>query len=238
MPANLIASGFHTFHKVDDIFVAHVDLSPHEKREKYAISWLDEQELDRWARYRYDRPKREFVLCRATLRYLLCSTLGFENKNLSFDTLEHGKPFGLVDGKLAPVSFNVSHSGKHGLIAIGSKGMLGIDVEERAARVNFDLMIRTVYGPNEQADFEFLRESDRRRLFFKLWTLKESLIKALGTGFSLDPARFEIPRSIRRDAKTEYFRFAHLPNTIWKLENLENDNFAAALAYEHSQALI
>ena len=232
MPANLVASGFHTFHKVDDIFVAHVDLSPHEKREKYAFSWLDKQEQDRWARYRYDRPKREFVLCRATLRYLLCSTLGFENKNLSFDTLEHGKPFGLVNGKLAPVSFNVSHSGKHGLIAIGPKGMLGIDVEERAARVNFDLMIRTVYGPNEQADFELLGESDRRRLFFKLWTLKESLIKALGTGFSLDPARFEIPRSIRHDAKTEYFRFAHLPNTIWKLENLENDNFAAALAYE------
>ena len=235
MPANLIASGFHTFHKVGDISVAHVDLSPHEKREKLAISWLDEQELDRWARYRYDRPKREFVLCRATLRYILCSRLGIKNRSLSFGTLEHGKPFGLVDGKMLPVSFNVSHSGKHGLIAIGPQGMLGIDVEERAARIDFDLMIRTVYGPNEQADFEFLGESDKRRLFFKLWTLKESLIKALGTGFTLDPARFEIPRSIRRDAKTEYFCFAHLPNTMWKLENLENDNFAAALAYEQNQ---
>ena len=232
MPANLIASGFHTFHKVGDIFVAHVDLSPNEKREKNAIFWLDEQDLVRCARYCYDRPKREFVLCRATLRYILCSRLGFENKSLSFGTLEHGKPFGLVDGKVAPVSFNVSHSGKHGLIAIGPQGMLGVDVEERTTRVDIDSLIETVYGPNEQAEFELLGESDKRHLFFKLWTLKESLIKALGTGFTLDPVQFEIPRSIRRDEKTDYFRFPHLPNTSWKLENLENDKFAAALAYE------
>ena len=223
------------FHRVGDIFVAHVDLSPHEEREKYAIAWLDEQDLDRCARYCYDRPKREFVLCRATLRYILCSRFGFENKSLSFDTLEHGKPVGLIDGKMAPVSFNVSHSGKHGLIAIGPQGMLGVDVEERTTRIDFDSLIETVYGPNEQADFEFLGESDKRNLFFRLWTLKESLIKALGTGFTLDPARFEIPRSIRHDAKTEYFRFPHLPNTSWKLENLENDKFAAALAYEQNQ---
>ena len=73
-------------------------------------------------------------------------------------------------------------------------------------------------------------------LFFNLWTMKEALIKALGTGFSLNPARFEIPPSLRRGAPAGVFRFPQCPKTGWRLENLGNAEFAAAVARELTPA--
>ena len=232
MSADALDSWFHTFREIDDILVVYVDLTPHEEREAHAFSWLDEEERSRWRRYKYDRPRREFALCRAALRSILCCRLACGNERLAFGASEHGKPFGLVDGIAAPVSFNVSHSGKHGLVALAPQGRLGVDVEERVDRLDLDGMSEIVFGLDEQADFASVRGREKFHLFFTLWTLKEALIKALGTGFSLDPSRFEVPQAIRRGARKGMFRFPWIPDVEWRLENLGNADFAAAIAYE------
>lgn len=232
MSADALDSWFRTFREIDNMLVVHVDLTPHEGREAYAFSLLDGEEQGRWRRYRYDRPRREFALCRAALRSILCCRLGCDNEKLSFDTLEHGKPFALVDGIAAPGSFNVSHSGKHGLVALAPQGRLGVDVEERVDRLDLEGMSEIVFSLDEQADFASVRGREKFHLFFTLWTLKEALIKALGTGFSLDPSRFEVPQAIRRGARKGIFRFPWIPDVEWRIENLGNTDFAAAIAYE------
>ena len=238
MAAEVVDSWFHTFREIDDILVIHVDLTPHEEREAHALTWLDDEERSRWRRYKYERPKREFALCRAALRSILCCRLGCGNERLAFGASEYGKPFALVDGIAAPVSFNVSHSGKHGLVALAPRGRLGVDVEERVDRLDLDGISEFVFGPDEQADFAATHGREKFHLFFTLWTLKEALIKALGTGFSLDPSRFEVPQAIRRGARKGMFRFPWIPKVEWRLENLGNENFAAAIAYESDQAFI
>ena len=237
MSADALNSWFRKFREIDDILVVHVDLTPDEEREAHAVAWLDEEEWARWRRYRFDRPRREFALCRAALRSILCSRLGCENKQLAFGVSGHGKPFGLVDGIAFPMSFNVSHSGRHGLIALAPQGRLGVDVEERVDRLDLDGMSEIVFGSEEQADFAATHGGEKFRLFFTLWTLKEALIKALGTGFSLDPSRFEVPRAIRRGARKSEFRFPWMQSVRWKLENLGNADFAAAIAYESEPAV-
>ena len=238
MSADALDPWFRTFREIDDVLVVHVDLTPHEAREAHAFSWLDDEERARWRRFRYDRPKREFALCRAALRSILCRRLGCGNEQLALGVSEHGKPFGRVDGLEAPVSFNVSHSGRHGLIAFAPQGRLGVDVEERVDRLDLDGMSEIVFGSEEQADFASARGREKFHLFFTLWTLKEALIKALGTGFSLNPARFEVPQAMRRGARKSMFRFPWIPDVEWRLENLGNADFAAAVAYEPGQALI
>ena len=238
MSADVLDSWFRAFREIDDILVVYVDLTPHEEREARAFSWLDEKEQDRLRRFRYDRPRREFALCRAALRSVLCCRLGCESEKLEFNASEHGKPFALVDGVAAPVSFNVSHSGKHGLIALAPQGRLGVDVEERVTRIDLDGVSEIVFGPGERADFALVRGREKFDLFFTLWTLKEALIKALGTGFSLDPSRFEIPSPMRHGARKDIFRFPHMPNVGWRLENLGNEDFAAAIAHELDPTLV
>ena len=212
--------------------VIHVDLTPHAARSVAALAWLDQAERERWHRYRYAHPRREFGLCRAALRATLCHRLGCDNHELAFETVQHGKPVALVRGRPAPISFNVSHSGSHGLIALAPEGRIGVDVEERRARPDPDGPIRTVFAPAERAELAAAHGTSKVDLFFALWTMKEALIKALGIGFSIDTSTFEIPAEMRRGSRSSVFRFPHAPTVSWRLENVGNARFAAAVAHE------
>ena len=212
--------------------VVHVDLRPDPSREAAVLEWLDRDEVARWNRFRALRARRQFGLCRAALRAILCERLDCDNADLRFVALEHGKPGALVGDGPAPISFNVSHSADHGLIAIASGRRLGVDVEERRRRHDPDGPIRDVFTRREQEALAKRNGDDKVRLFFKLWTLKEAAIKALGTGFSLDPAGFEIPTPLFRCRGPASFRFPHLPAVTWRLDDIGNDDFAAAVAHE------
>ena len=215
-----------------DVAVSHVDLTPHPAREASALAWLDEVELARRDRY-FSGPRRCFVLCRAALRSLLCAQLGCRNDQLRFHESEYGKPFALVDGRPASISFNVSHSGGHGLIACAPRGRLGVDVEEISPRRHLESLIEAVMDPEEQAELNLLSGDAQLRQFFRLWTCKEALIKALGTGFSTDISRFHVPAALRQGASSGVvFRFEHMPGVAWRLEDISGRGFAAALAWE------
>ena len=111
--------------------VLHVNLTPNAAFEQAAFELLDASERSRLGRFRVARPRTQYSLCRAALRLALCEAIGCSNRELSFEFREHGKPFAKVGGKEAAIRFNVSHSEKHGLIAVGGEGRLGIDAEVR-----------------------------------------------------------------------------------------------------------
>ena len=99
----------------------HLSCGPRARREsarRARSPLLDDEEKTRWRRFLAVAPRRQFALCRAALRVTLAERLGCSNRRLSFGYGEHGKPFARVDGRRAPVGFNASHSGQHGLIAV------------------------------------------------------------------------------------------------------------------------
>ena len=193
--------------------------------------WLNEEERARWGRYPLPGPRRRFALCRAALRAVLCRQLGCSNKRLTFGSSSYGKPFALVDNVPVAISFNLSHSGQHGLIALAPQGRLGVDVEERVARRDLDELSEAVFGPHERSAFAATRGCDRVQLFFRLWTIKEALIKALGMGFSFDVSQFEVP-PVLYQGRMSIFCFPQLPAVRWRVEYLGNEDFSAAIAHE------
>ena len=225
-------SWWRPFRVVDGIRIFHVDLAPNAEHEARAAGWLSAEELERRSRFRIDRAWRDFTLCRAAVRMMLCDQLGCANARLSFGFGDHGKPFAIVDRQSAPVSFNVSHSAPHALIALASERRIGVDVEMREAGRDIDGIADSVFGERERGALASTRGDEKVRLFFRLWTMKEALIKALGTGFSLAPDRFEIPPAMICDVDSGAFRFPHLPADTWRLEGLADSRFAAALAYD------
>ncbi len=222
------------FRKAGRAEVFHVDLSRKAVRERAAFAWLDGDEQARWKGFRADRPRREFALCRAALRVLLCRRLACANGELTFEEGEYGKPEAYVSGRAASIRFSVSHSGRHGLIALSGRGRLGVDVEPRSTRRNLDVLIGETLTPVEQSRLAGADANRRRQLFFRLWTMKEALVKALGTGFQFHISEFEIPAAMCNGQRLCEFRFPHLPEVGWRLENLGNPEFAAAVAHEIS----
>ena len=87
---------------------------------------------------------------------------------------EMGKPY--FEGN--PLYFNVSHSGEYLAIAI-SKYPVGIDIQE--PKLIKDGMFRKVVQPEEDC----LIGEDRQKDFLRLWTLKESFVKAEGKGLRI-----------------------------------------------------
>jgi len=216
-----------------DSLVLHVDLRPNPDREERAFELLDEHERARWKRFVVRGARRRYALCRAALRINLCQRLGCTNDELTFGYREHGKPFAMVNGTPAAASFNVSHSGLHGLIGFAAGSGFGVDLEVRRPDRDFDGIGSRVYGPREQ---RALADSGpgKAELFYRLWSLKEALIKALGTGFSLSPARFEVPPVMLEGQRSAIFRFPHLPHDQYRLEDLGEPRFAAARAFRLS----
>ena len=220
------------FSQIDQVSVVHLDLSPDEALESQAQKWLNPEELARRERYLHAPSKRRFTLCRAALRAILCGELGCENHQLAFEISHHGKPRALVDGANAPISFNLSHSGEHGLIATAPEGRIGVDVQERSPRHDLDGRLQTVFAPKERIELARAQGADKAHLFFSLWTMKEALVKALGRGISWDFSKFEIPQNMHRNGSSSTYYFPQMPEVKWQLQNLGNQHFAAALAFE------
>ncbi len=220
------------FKTINSVDVIHVDLLPSAKGETAAIAWLDAQEQARRRRFPYAGPRRRFSLCRAALRAVICDQLQCKNEQLTFALTQHGKPFALLDGEPAAISFNVSHSGKHGLVALAPKGRLGVDVEERDSRRNLEFLVDTVLSKREQAEFASTQGADRLHFFYKLWTIKEALIKAHGKGFSLDATRIETPLAMIQGMRGGVLQLPQMPAVTWHIEDLGTKWFAAALASE------
>ena len=91
---------------------------------------------------------------------------------------KHGKP-SLAEHP--EIQYNLSHGDGIAACIVGEKEC-GIDCERvRTYHVN---VVKKVFSEAEKALIENMEESEKDLLFFRLWTLKESYIKALGTGLS------------------------------------------------------
>lgn len=130
------------------------------------------------------------------------------------------------------IQFNVSHSYDHGLLAFASYGRIGVDIEDRHRRPNIDEILYSVFSAQEQRLLRQYPEPSRRQLFFRLWTYKEALIKATGEGFRRDTSAFSIPFSLLDQTRAASMTLSDMPDVLWKIVNLETDQFAAAIAHE------
>ena len=99
---------------------------------------------------------------------------------------EHGKPF--LRG--SSLRFNLSHSGERAVCLVSDREC-GCDTE-KVRDANLKIATR-YFSPPERDLLLSLSDSDEQnRMFFRLWTLKESFMKATGLGFSLPMSGFSI----------------------------------------------
>ena len=91
---------------------------------------------------------------------------------------ENGKPYFEESG----VSFNLSHAGQYAVCAVG-RGALGCDIERM--RPYSERVAERFFHPYETGLLASEPDPERRQaLFFRLWTLKESVLKASGKGLT------------------------------------------------------
>jgi len=122
-------------------------------------------------------------------RYSICRFAGIDNPTISFQYAEKGKPH--LTGHPG-IHFNISHSGDR--VACACSGSdVGIDIEH-FRKVNFRVAER-FFSPSELKDLLKLEITDREEYFFTLWTIKESFLKAIGSGLTRNLNSFTVTRN-------------------------------------------
>jgi 4'-phosphopantetheinyl transferase len=153
---------------------------------------LDDAERGRIARFRREEDRACRIVARGALRLVLARYLGVPAARLAFTSGPHGKPALRAAYGESPTEFNIAHSGGTVLIAFSAEGAVGVDVERIRADIDVAGLTDRVFTPAEAQMLDLPDETHRRAAFFRAWTRKEAALKALGTGFSLDPREIEV----------------------------------------------
>ncbi len=104
----------------------------------------------------------------------------------SVSVMENGKPFFTH----SDVKFSLSHSGSRVICAV-FRNEIGCDTE-LISKADYKLAKR-FFAPEENEYINSLvDEIERNNAFCRLWTLKESYVKMLGTGFTLPFDQFAV----------------------------------------------
>ncbi|MEY9633415.1 4'-phosphopantetheinyl transferase [Bradyrhizobium japonicum] len=152
------------------------------------LTFLTSAEADRAARFHRDEDRRRSIVGRAALRHLLSRHLGVEPQAFRFDLRENGKPF----LPQSDIHFNVSHSGEVVAIALAANEV-GIDIEAKHHIPEMAAIAARFFSKNEA---ERVRAAtDPTDEFFRIWTMKEAVVKAAGQGLGLPLDCFTVPSS-------------------------------------------
>jgi 4'-phosphopantetheinyl transferase len=154
------------------------------------VRLLSTRERARAGRLKRPDERRRSLEAHCAVRRILAFQLGVDPGYLEFDATDAGKPF--LTKPSQALQFNLSHSGRHGLIAVAEDRAVGVDIE--MSRPMSDLL-GVAMGIATAQEIDLLRQlpaGEMHSSFFDLWTRKEALLKAIGRGLLVDPRQVEV----------------------------------------------
>lgn len=193
---------------------------------------LETDELERAARFHFDKHRRHFIVARGFLRSVVARYLGSEPETLRFKYGAYGKP---ALGREHTLRFNLSHSNEVALLAVSLHAELGVDVEHIRADFASEDIARRYFSRAEVEVFNALPQEERVAAFFRCWTRKEAYIKAIGKGFSQALDRFDV--TLAPELAAALLRAEDDDASRWWMSDIEvGEGYAGALIVERPVA--
>lgn len=209
-----------------DLSTAHVWLEPATPPSEADLALLDAAEWARMAAFLSPQDRERYGQAHALKRRALAAVTGRAPCGLRFAAEGQGRPFLLDEaGAPAPWCFSLSHCKAGVAVVVRHGAAVGIDVEDARRLEDVMPLVLKAAHPDEAADMRRLLPEDRREAFLRLWTRKEALLKADGTGLRTDPRTV-----ITGCSKTNGPIVLRHRNTEWTLVDLPCIWGAAAVA--------
>ena len=169
---------------------------------------MSDDEREREQRFLVEPARRLHVLARGLQREVLSSYLpGTTPRELRFISGATGRPALAPPFDASGLVFNLAHTRGLVVLAVTRGAALGIDTEIYEEKVPL-AVARRFFSPVEADALEALPGDAQPRRFLRLWTLKESYLKAEGTRARGWPRQHDV--SDRRRGRL-YIRAGHRP---------------------------
>jgi 4'-phosphopantetheinyl transferase len=154
-----------------------------------ALACLTPEEKSHAGRFRFQNDAEQWIACRASLRKILGETIAIPPLEVPLIVGEFGKP------GLAPphdsLYFNLSHCAGLALVALSTEGPVGVDIEPENRAESLLECERSFCHPQEIRHLP-LEATERASTLLRIWTHKEAVLKAMGTGLSHPPEKVRI----------------------------------------------
>lgn len=151
------------------VFVANIAHIP-----SYETDILCESERQKMCAYLRPADRARSFAAHVLKRVILAEILNISAPKLDFAADGFGRPW--LDNNINELDFNLSHSGNMVALAVSKGAAVGIDIEQD--RRGHDKLFYNVRAPGEETLFSETAD------FLKMWTIKEAISKAIGTGVS------------------------------------------------------
>ena len=149
---------------------------------KYSNLLLSNGEKERASRFINSIDKTRFQIVHILKRKILGRYLDISPVELQFEQTEFGKPYlKMIDNQLY---FNISYRGNYALIGVSNNKDFGVDIEQRSSVINKVFFISTYFCNEEIHKINSANRLESDNLIFKLWSMKEAYIKAIGSGLT------------------------------------------------------
>ncbi len=174
-------------HKIE-VFSLHLPDIHDELSMLFSLLSFDEQERAR--RFHFAKDANLFIAAHGLLRIILAHYLHLSPQEVSFITRPGGKP--ILPSYSSPLSFNISHSGEMVAVGLSSTAEIGIDIETIRPFENFMEIAANYFHPQEALAISTLPQERQLHKFYRIWTQKEAVVKALGTGLTTSLKQFSV----------------------------------------------
>lgn len=149
-----------------------------------SVELLPESERERARKFHFERDRLHYIEAHVALQTILSGYTGLTPGQITFHTTEKGKPYLDPENNPSQTFFNLSHSGDYALIAVGRGSEVGADIERHRSRIDYAQLSARFFTTAECRWLDSLPPEVRADGFFRLWSAKEALLKAWGTGLS------------------------------------------------------
>ena len=198
-------------------------------------TYLTSDEIEKAYKYKFDTDRSRFIIGRAFLRKMLGDILDFDPFQIKIESDNYGKLF-LSNEQYQHLHFNLSHSDDYIIYAFCTRDEVGVDIEKIDSLINHLEIARNHFTNDE---ISFLQSTNQQALivdkFFRIWTRKEALLKAVGTGILTDLRKIEV-LSNTIDLIAANSQNGSPSISKWIINDLNIDiNYKAAIAYRGNQ---
>ncbi len=174
----------------DEIHIYLIKLDLFDSKE--CIQYLTMNEKIRAEKFKIVEKKNQFIITRSVLRILLSIVMNKSYKKNDFFYGESGKPSikELLNNK--SIEFNVSHSENYALIAVTLSNKVGIDIQLMDFHIDHKKLSKRYFSEQEYNELKKVHDDNKCDAFYRIWTQKESFVKATGYGLKFGLKHFSI----------------------------------------------
>lgn len=173
---------------------------PTEKEFLLASSCLQLEEKERIGKFVYKKDAKASLVGRLLIKKFIHENSGIPYKSIKLTRDSNNKPIWNNENLNYPkLSFNISHQGSYAVLAgeIGNK-LIGVDVMKLeytgGKKLNeFFRLMNSNFTFNEWKNIKGFNISEDKQIinFCRHWALKESYVKALGVGITMDLSKID-----------------------------------------------